>query len=379
MFRTCAVVLALVAALALFAERVEAQHLWWNEARAQKDATCVYGEITVLVTHPAIYYCGANWHPGEPAGGYCGIQHNSVRERRTIFSIWDTSAKLHPKVTQADPKTIFNRFGGEGEGAHTHMLWDWKVGETFQFFVRKQPGARPGTTATRYYLYDRQRKQWRHSATITSPNGDKKSERSVATIGGGGLVSFLENFLGRDKDIPKIALYRLWLGTDVDHLKCLTRATGDGIWGQLHGAYFLAEGDAKKLDAAFAQLKDTYGVPVYGSKTKKLMPIAVTPLTNTLKQQLKNLPNADRVETKKRTTRRSNHDLLRQHGPRSILETRMPERLTNASAYSLAGCVSVQESWRVASSAACTSAGVSSPRTSRGLVTFVGPVRATWV
>jgi hypothetical protein len=49
-------------------------------------------------------------------------------------------------VTQADPKTIIKHFGGEGEGAHTHMVWDWQVGETFKFFVQKQPGAEPGTT-----------------------------------------------------------------------------------------------------------------------------------------------------------------------------------------------------------------------------------------
>ncbi|MBI3721520.1 MAG: DUF3472 domain-containing protein [Fimbriimonas ginsengisoli] len=106
---------------------VSAQHLWWN-LEGQQAATCLYGEITVLATHPAVYYCGANWHPGEPAGGYCGIQHNNVSERRTIFSIWDTSPALHPSVSEADPETVHGRFGGEGEGGHTHMLWPWKAG-----------------------------------------------------------------------------------------------------------------------------------------------------------------------------------------------------------------------------------------------------------
>jgi hypothetical protein len=46
-----------------------------------------------------------------------------IRERRTIFSIWDTSPQLHPTTTEADPRAIFNRFGGEGEVGHTHMLW----------------------------------------------------------------------------------------------------------------------------------------------------------------------------------------------------------------------------------------------------------------
>src|SRR5262245_55373952 len=61
----------------------QASHLWWDLGD-QRQATCLYGEITVLATYPCMYYCGANWHPGEPAGGYCGIQHNSFTERRTI-------------------------------------------------------------------------------------------------------------------------------------------------------------------------------------------------------------------------------------------------------------------------------------------------------
>jgi hypothetical protein len=80
---------------------LKAQHLWWD-TRQLNEAACLYGEITVLATHHGVYYCGANWHPGEPAGGYCGIQHNGPAERRTIFSVWDTTRELHPTVTQAD-------------------------------------------------------------------------------------------------------------------------------------------------------------------------------------------------------------------------------------------------------------------------------------
>lgn len=286
---------ALLVCLSLLATgRVQAQHLWWDKNQLN-DATCLYGEITVLATNPGIYYCGANWHPGEPAGGYCGIQHNSPKERRTIFSIWDTAAKLHLKVTVADPKTVFNRFGGEGEGAHTHMVWDWQVGETFQFFVQKEPGAAPGTTDTHYYVYDRSRNKWWHSATITSPNGDKKSETSVATIGGK-LNSFLEDFRGKDHDVPKLALYRLWLGRKVDEMKCLTQAHGDGTWGQLHDAYFLAEG--KDLDALYDKLKMTYGAPVLGQKGKKLDPITNKLLPLALLKELKDLPHAEEVKNK---------------------------------------------------------------------------------
>jgi hypothetical protein len=293
--RTVSVLVGIVCFLAH--SRVEAQHLWWDTKKLD-DANCLYGEITVLATHHAIYYCGANWHPGEPAGGYCGIQHNSPKERRTIFSIWDTSPELHPKATEADPKTIFNRFGGEGEGAHTHMLWNWKLGETFQFFVRKEPGSAPGTTQARYYVYDLSQKAWRHSATIDCPNGDKKSEKSVATIGGGGLGSFLENFGGKDRDEPKLALYRLWLGPSPEELKCLTQAQGDGTWGQLHDAYFLAEGSEPNLKTMFAGLQKQYGDPAFGEKGKKLDPIADKPIALKVVEALKNLPRANKVDDK---------------------------------------------------------------------------------
>ena len=273
---------------------VQAQHLWWD-TRNVADATCVYGEITVLATHPGIYYCGANWHPGEPAGGYCGIQHNAPQERRTIFSIWDTSPKLRPKVTEADPKTIFNRFGGEGEGAHTHMLWDWEVGETFQFFVEKRSGGTSDTTATRYFVYDREQKKWRHSATIMSPNGNEKSARSVTTIAGGGLASFLENFTGKDRDVPKLALYRLWLGTRADNLKCLTQAKGDGKWGRLHDYYFLAEGRDKELGTLFETLKAKYGSPAFGDQEPKLGSISDMAVPSTVAEALGKLPRADQA------------------------------------------------------------------------------------
>jgi hypothetical protein len=269
-----------------------AQHLWWWNLEKQQEATCLYGEITVLATNPGIYYCGANWHPGEAAGGYCGIQHSGLKERRTIFSIWDTSPTLHPKVIAADPKTVFSRFGNEGSGSHTHMIWNWKVGETFQFFVQKQAAKQPNATDTHYSIYDPSRKKWLPVAAIENPNGDKKS---VTTIGGG-LNSFLENFTGKDRSLPKIAFYRLWLGSSPDSMKCLTRAKGDGTWGQLHDAYFLAEGDAKELKAVFSKLEKEYGKPVYGEKGKNLEPISEKAIPATVIDALKHLPHAKEVE-----------------------------------------------------------------------------------
>jgi hypothetical protein len=276
----------------MLSAQAKAQHLWWD-LRGQKDATCLYGEITVLATNPNIYYCGANWHPGEPAGGYCGIQHNGGRERRTIFSIWDTSPTLHPRVTEADPATIHDRFGGEGEGGHTHMIWPWKEGETFRFFVRKEGGPEPGTIAARYWIFDPGRGGWRHSATIVSPSGGKAS---VGTIGGG-LNSFLENFSGRDKDVPKVALYRLWIGADAEHLSCLTTARGDGTWGRLHDSYFLAEGEISRLAALYESLAPRYGKPVLAEGGKVVGPISDRRLPAEIVRELETLPRAAAVRS----------------------------------------------------------------------------------
>jgi Domain of unknown function (DUF3472) len=280
----------IVALVLLPATRAPAQHLWWDLA-GQREATCLYGEITVLATHTDIYYCGANWHPGEPAGGYCGIQHNGPRERRTIFSIWDTTPALHPSVIEAERRTIFNRFGGEGEGSHTHMIWDWKEREVFRFFARKQPGTKAGTIDARYDIFDPGPKTWLHVATISSPEG---GHRSVGTFGGG-LNSFLENFSGKDRELPKIALYRLWIGPREDQMKCLIRARGDGTWGVLHDAYFLAEGDPGRLEAVFSQLEPEYGKPAFGGKRTVLPPITDRRLPARVIQELTDLPRAGTV------------------------------------------------------------------------------------
>jgi hypothetical protein len=191
-------------------------------------------------------------------------------------------------VTAADPATIFGRFGGEGEGGHTHMLWPWKIGETFQYFVHKQPGQKADTTDCTYYVFDRDTKKWRHSATINSPNGGHKS---VATLGGG-MNSFLENFSGRDRDVPKLCLYQLWLGTSVDKMKFLARASGDGKWGELHDAYFLAEGNEQKLAEVFAKLESKYGKPQFGGKRKELAPLPGQPLPDEVVKALSHLPKA---------------------------------------------------------------------------------------
>src|SRR5262249_41240433 len=105
----------------------------------------------------------------------------------------------------------------------------------------------------------------------------------------------LENFLGKDKDLPKVALYRLWLGRSVDRMQPLTRAGGDGIWGQLHDSYFLAEGAPEKLEAVFRRLAATHRRPPSGREGQGLPPISAKPIPAGVLRGLKNLPRAEAV------------------------------------------------------------------------------------
>lgn len=279
--------IAVLLAWALMPAAARAQHLWWD-AGHDRGATCAYGQITVYASRPGTYYCGANWHPGEPAGGYCGIQHNGPAERRTICSVWDTSPTLHPAVAFTDPAAVGSRFGGEGNGAHTHMPWPWQPGRPFQFYAAKTPAAAAGNTDLRYYAYDDAAKAWVHVSTIHMPNGDRPA--TVGTITGGGLASFLENFTGQDKLAPRLATYRLWVGHAPATLKELTTAGGDGQWGQTADAYYLAGGDPAAVAAVFARTA-TLGQPTAGTPGQPLPPIAVTPLPHDLTDALAHLPS----------------------------------------------------------------------------------------
>ena len=226
------------------------------------------------------------------AGGRL-LRHPAQRSARAADHLLDLGhrAKLHPNVTEADPKTVFNRFGGEGEGSHSHMLWDWKEREPLRFFVQKQRGTKPGTIDARYYIFDPGLKKWRHGATIESP---EDGHPSVGTLSGG-LNSFLENFTGNDREAPKVALYRLWLGSRPDRMQCLTRARGDGTCGVLNDAYFLAEGEKGQLAAVFSELEANYGKPAFGGKGKDLPPICDRRLPSRAIKELTELPRAAAV------------------------------------------------------------------------------------
>jgi len=260
MFRAIlAISLAAVAAVA------SAQYLFWKPAKGHKPFTAIYGEVQVLVDYPGVYFCGCDWWPSAKAGGYTGIQDLRKQGKRIIFSVWDTGPDLHPQVIDHDPRVIVTRFKGEGRGAHSHMPYDWQFGHTYRFYATKRPDGTGANTVVTLYFYDEGQRRWAGEGRILSPNGDR---HSVDTFGGE-LNSFLENL--RDKndkqfEKPKLALYRLWAGTNPDDLTLITSATGKAKWGTMNDSFFLAEGDDTALQqvigATFAPGKSAkFGEP----------------------------------------------------------------------------------------------------------------------
>jgi len=282
-----------VISLAILAKPAYPQHLWWKAPDPKGNYTCMYGEIKVIVSHPTIYFCGCNWWPGAPAGGYTGIQDNGPlpdgSERHCmIFSIWDTSKDLHPETVLADPKADHNRFGGEGTGAHTHLDYYWKVGEIYQFFAVKKQDSSGQNTLTSVYFMDATTHKWVHEATIDSPDGTYPSVKTF----GGGLNAFLENWSGQDKQSPKLALYHLWLGTNVDNLTPVVSGSGDGQWGLINDWFYLAEGTTESVNAVIERLKKppfSYG---YGSPSTTFTLGKAPTISADTVDELKHLPKA---------------------------------------------------------------------------------------
>jgi hypothetical protein len=227
----------------------QAQHLWWraeDPGKPQEKRTLLYGEVEVIASEPGIYFCGVNW-----SGGYCGIQEHAENKRNTIFSLWDTSPTLHPSVVQADARAVCKRFGGEGTGEHTDLDYPWQLGKPFRFAVSKEPDRFGENTLVTFYFFDASLNHWVLQAALSAPNGDKDSVRYFLRPN---MNSFLENFAGRQLELPKLCLYRLWAGTAPENLVFLRKAKGDGPWGVLNDSFYLAQGkDPAALDALLAR------------------------------------------------------------------------------------------------------------------------------
>lgn len=182
------------------------------------------------------YYEATGWHRG-----YFGMQVNSPTERRVIFSVWDSGEEAvdRGKVAAEDLVQLVARgedvvasgFGNEGTGGHSHLVFDWRLGDSVDFLVRAQPeGAH--TTYTGWFRVAARAEgalgrdgAWRLVASFRAP----KDGRHLR-----GLYSFNENFWGANGDRRRVAEFdEQWV------------RTADGVWHELTEARFTCDGHGK--------------------------------------------------------------------------------------------------------------------------------------
>lgn len=149
-----------------------------------------YNEISVPFNNDVVgsYYMANGF--GE---GYFGMQVNSEKERRILFSIWSPyttddpgaipdSLKIRLLAKGTDVHT--GEFGNEGSGGQSYWRFSWKAGNTYRFLTRAEPLADHSTIYTSWFFAP-ERGRWKLLASFKRPSTTTYLKR---------LHSFLENF-----------------------------------------------------------------------------------------------------------------------------------------------------------------------------------------
>lgn len=187
-----------------------------------------YNEVTVPEGNdPVGSYFMANGF-GE---GYFGMQVNSDKERRILFSVWSPFSTNNPKEIPPDKQLALlkkgegvhaGEFGGEGSGGQSYWLYPWKAGNTYRFLNRVRPDGKGSTVYTGWF-YVPEKKTWQLIASFKRPQTNTHLT---------GAHSFLENFHDRQGYHGRGAHYGNQWACDVKgqwHELTRARFTGDEI------------------------------------------------------------------------------------------------------------------------------------------------------
>lgn len=150
----------------------------------------LYNEVTVPKEGEIIgsYYMANGF--GE---GYFGIQANSPREKRVLFSVWSPYQTDNPKDIPEEEQIKMLRkgegvhvgeFGNEGSGGQSYLIYNWTAGLTYKFLTQVRPDGKGNTIYTAYF-YATDENRWRLIASFLRPKTNTWYR---------GAHSFLENF-----------------------------------------------------------------------------------------------------------------------------------------------------------------------------------------
>ncbi len=190
----------------------------------------------VMVPKEVVQSVNAYYETNGFNSGYMGIQINSLKERRFIFSIWSLFKTDDPTQIPSDyavnlkqkGKDVFTgEFGNEGSGGHSHLVYPWAVAKTYRLLSGIKSQAGDSTTYVGYFAVPDDNYVWHLLSEWTQNKTDTKR-------GFRGLYSFVENFGGNGNDFFKAYYGNQWIRTSY------------GTWMELTNAAFSTTANPKK-------------------------------------------------------------------------------------------------------------------------------------
>ena len=228
-------------------------------------AVSFYNEVTIPkgADHLYSYYMACGF-----SRGYFGIQVNSKKERRVIFSVWDAGNEAvdrnkvnddnRVKLLAKGDEVVADDFGNEGTGGHSHWVYNWKTDNTYKFYVNTVTDPITKTTTYSGYFFVPELQQWKLIASFKAPK-DEKGLR--------GLYSFVENFDGVNGHLMRKAYFgNQWIQRENGKWMALTKSSfsydatgkaGDRIdygAGTENNKFYLWNGGFKNADAKFGDV-----------------------------------------------------------------------------------------------------------------------------
>tara|TARA_R110001592_G_scaffold163037_5_gene396764 strand:+ start:4822 stop:6174 length:1353 start_codon:yes stop_codon:yes gene_type:complete len=213
-----------------FGRRGPSVHLSY-ELPKEKNIEYFYNEINVPEGDDIV---GSYYMANGFKDGYFGIQVNSEKERRILFSVWSPFDTQDPNEIPEDHKIILlgkgdgvtsGEFGNEGAGGQSYKVYNWKASTTYKFLLKGVPAKNNSTDYTAYFYAPEQNK-WNLIASFRRPQTSRYLQN---------LYSFLENFDTKTGYISRKANYKnQWI------------YTSDNQWIELTKAKFTADATARK-------------------------------------------------------------------------------------------------------------------------------------
>jgi len=222
--------------------------------------TAYYNEATITHSAEGTYFavCGFS-------KGYFGIQELTSGKKLVIFSVWDPTAGNDAKSVPEEKRVKLlhkgdgvrtGRFGGEGTGGQSFFDYDWKIGETYRFYVTAEPETKDRTTFTGYF-YLNDKKEWKKLVSFSTETGGTLL---------GGYHSFVEDFRRNKISLTKARRAEFgngWVKPSEGDWIALDKATFTGDSnpatnidaGPLKGKFFLATGGETKNETTKLRAK----------------------------------------------------------------------------------------------------------------------------